>query len=101
MLDRRSRISGKRKNYWFDAIKTGLMCGLVTLMAAIIVLKIAYYTPFLNSWQHNIAFTSYAGKALVLLSLLLILNEIIVTRHPFYEIWLLAALGGIIGVLAW
>jgi hypothetical protein len=83
------------------AIRTGLICSVAALIVGIIVLKIVHYTPAFNAWPHNALVTGYAGKALILFSLLLVLNEFIVTHHPFYEIWLLAALGGAIGVLAW
>ena len=96
-----SRIAAKRKFYWLGAIRTGLICALAALMAGIIVLKMAPYIPVFNSWPHIALVSGYAGKALILSSLLLVLNEFMVTRHPHYDVWLLAALGGIIGVLAW
>ena len=101
IIDLRSRISGDRKLYWLGVIRTSLIYGVVTLTAGIIVLKITLYIPVFNNWPYNIPITGYAAKILLSLSLLLILNEILVTRHPHYDVWLLAALGGVVGVIAW
>lgn len=100
MVDRRSR-RGKRNFYWLVAIRTVLICGVATLVTVIIVLKIALYISVFSNWPHYTLVTGYAASALVLFSLLLAVHEIAVTRHPFYEIWLLAAVGAIVGVLAW
>lgn len=83
------------------AIRTGLICAVAALIIGVIVLKIAPYIPIFSSWPHYALVTGYAGRALVGFSLLLVLNEIIVTRHPHYDVWLLAAIGGVMGALAW
>jgi hypothetical protein len=83
------------------AIRTGLICGVVTLVTVIIVLNFARYIPVFCNWPQNTLISGYAARALVVLSLLLVFHEIAVTRHPFYEIWLLAAVGAIVGVAAW
>ena len=101
MMDKRSQIPGHGKTHWFGKIRTWLAYGVAILVAGLIVLKIAPYIPVFSNWPHIAMITGYAGKILLLFSLLLVLNEILVTRHPHYEIWLLAAIGGVMGVFAW
>jgi hypothetical protein len=100
-MDIKSRNSGKKIIYWLSAIRTCLIYGVVTLVTALIVLKLARYIPVFGNWPHNTLIMGYGAKTLLTLSLLLILYEIIVTRHPHYDVWLLAAFGGIVGVSAW
>ena len=101
MMDKRSRIPGHGMTHWFGIIRTWLAYGVAILVAGLIVLKIVPHLPIISNWPHDALIAGYAGKALVGFSLLLVLNEFMVTRHPHYDVWLLAALGGIIGVLAW
>jgi hypothetical protein len=100
MIDLGSRIPGDSKIHWLGLARTCLVYGVGILLSGLIVLKIAPYIPIFSTWPYYTLITGYVGKALLLLSPLLVLTEILVTRHPFYEIWLLAALGGIMGVLA-
>jgi hypothetical protein len=63
-------------------IRNGLICGVAVIAIGLIVLKIVQYIPLFSSWPYNTLITVYAAKILVSLSLLLVLNEILVTRHP-------------------
>jgi len=68
----RSRISGKGKIYWFGAIRTCLIYGVVILVTGLIGLKIAQNIPIFSSWPYFPLITGYAAKTLLLLSLLLV-----------------------------
>jgi hypothetical protein len=71
------------------------------MMTGIIVLKIALYIPTFINWSYNTPITGYAAKIILSLSLFLVLNEILVTRHPHYDVWLRATEADTVGVLAW
>jgi hypothetical protein len=100
MIDLGSRIPGDSKIHWLGLARTCLVYGVGILLSGLIVLKIAPYIPIFSTWPYYTLITGYAGITLLSLSLLLVVNELFVTRHPHYDVWLLAALGGIIGVLA-
>ncbi len=40
----------------------------------------------------------YVGGSLIFLSLLLAGSNLILTRHPFYEYWMLVMVGSLIGI---